>query len=38
MEEEQDNFLALKVDVVKCFINRFPDKQCPLKYTITKKR
>ena len=37
MEEELDNFLALKVDVIKCFINRFFDKQWPLKYTMTKK-
>ena len=38
MEEEPDNFLALKADVAKCFASRFPDKQWPSKYTTTEKR
>ena len=38
MEEELDNFLALKADIAKCFISRFPNKQQPLKCTTTKKR
>ena len=38
MEEEPDNFLALKADIIKYFVSRFPNKQQPLKYTTTKKR
>jgi len=38
MEEEPTNFLALKADIIKYFASRFPNKQWPLKYTITKKR
>jgi len=38
MEEEPDNFLALKADVAKCFASRFPNKQWPSKYTTTEKR
>ena len=37
MEEKLNNFLTLKADVIKCFINRFPNKQWPSKYIITKK-
>ena len=37
MEKKLNNFLTLKADIIKCFINRFPDKQQPLKYTTTKK-
>ena len=37
MEEKLNNFFALKADIIKCFINRFPDKQWPLKYITTKK-
>ena len=37
MEKKLDNFFALKADITKCFINRFFDKQWPLKYTTTKK-
>ena len=38
MEEEPNNFFALKVDIAKYFTNHFFNKQQPLKYTITKKR
>ena len=38
MEKKLNNFLALKVDIIKYFINRFLNKQWPLKYIITKKR
>jgi hypothetical protein len=37
MEEELNNFLILKADIIKCFINRFPNKQWLLKCTITEK-
>ena len=37
MEEELDNFLALKIDIIKCFINHFSNKKQPLKYIIIKK-
>ena len=37
MEEEPDNFLALKADIAKYFASRFPNKQQPLKCTITEK-
>jgi hypothetical protein len=37
MEEEPDNFLALKADIVKYFETHFPNKQWPSKYTITEK-
>ena len=36
-KKKLDNFLALKADITKYFINRFLDKQWPLKYTTTKK-
>ena len=37
MEEKLNNFFALKVDIIKCFTNRFPDKQWPLKCITTEK-
>ena len=37
MKKELDNFLALKADITKYFINYFFDKQWPLKYITIKK-